>query len=84
MTPDPPLVWPLSIQVFVFLDSDTTNIYSHSSLQHLPDGSAPSAHVEMYLLPHPSEVRKRKTKSVPKCTDPTYNEIVSMPYPLSR
>lgn len=54
------------------------NIYDHFPLQHLPDGSAPSAHVEFYLLPYPSEVRRRKTKSVPKCTDPTYNEIVSM------
>ena len=54
------------------------NIYNHFSLQHLPDGSAPSAHVEFYLLPYPSEARRRKTKSVPKCTDPTYNEIVSI------
>lgn len=54
------------------------NIYDRFPLQHLPDGSTPSAHVEFSLLPYPSEVRRRKTKSVPKCTDPTYNEIVSM------
>lgn len=59
------------------------NIYNRFPLQHLPDGSAPSAHVEFYLLPYPSEVRRRKTKSVPKCTDPTYNEIVSMSHLLS-
>lgn len=59
------------------------NIYNHFPLQHLPDGSAPTAHVEFYLLPYPNEVRRRKTKSVPKCTDPTYNEIVSMIHPLS-
>lgn len=59
------------------------NIYNHFSLQHLPDGSTPSAHVEFYLLPYPSEARRRKTKSVPKCTDPTYNEIVSMIHLLS-
>lgn len=57
-------------------DSKLTILVKHMKNIHLPDGSVPSAHVEMYLLPHPSEVRKRKTKSVPKCTDPTYNEIV--------
>ncbi|KAM5262762.1 phosphatidylinositol 3-kinase C2 domain-containing subunit gamma [Ctenodactylus gundi] len=53
-----------------------TILVKHMKNIHLPDGSAPSAHVEFYLLPYPSEVRKRKTKSVSKCTDPTYNEIV--------
>uniref|UniRef100_A0A8C5L4E6 Phosphatidylinositol-4-phosphate 3-kinase catalytic subunit type 2 gamma n=1 Tax=Jaculus jaculus TaxID=51337 RepID=A0A8C5L4E6_JACJA len=53
-----------------------TILVKHMKNIHLPDGSAPTAHVEFYLLPHPSEVRKRKTRSVPKCTDPTYNEIV--------
>ncbi|XP_016052979.1 PREDICTED: phosphatidylinositol 4-phosphate 3-kinase C2 domain-containing subunit gamma isoform X2 [Miniopterus natalensis] len=53
-----------------------TILVKHMKNIHLPDGSAPSAHVEFYLLPYPSEVRRRKTKSVPKCTDPTYNEIV--------
>nr|XP_044995370.1 phosphatidylinositol 4-phosphate 3-kinase C2 domain-containing subunit gamma [Jaculus jaculus] len=53
-----------------------TILVKHMKNIHLPDGSAPTAHVEFYLLPHPSEVRKRKTRSVPKRTDPTYNEIV--------
>ncbi|XP_049638856.1 phosphatidylinositol 3-kinase C2 domain-containing subunit gamma [Suncus etruscus] len=57
-------------------DSKLTILVKHMKNIHLPDGSAPSAHVEFYLLPYPSEVRRRKTKSVPKCTDPTYNEIV--------
>ncbi|XP_057636776.1 phosphatidylinositol 3-kinase C2 domain-containing subunit gamma isoform X2 [Chionomys nivalis] len=62
--------------LMTYEDSKLTILVKHMKNIHLPDGSAPSAHVEMYLLPHPSEVRKRKTKSVPKCTDPTYNEIV--------
>ncbi|XP_007942633.1 phosphatidylinositol 4-phosphate 3-kinase C2 domain-containing subunit gamma [Orycteropus afer afer] len=53
-----------------------TILVKHMKNIHLPDGSVPSAHVEFYLLPYPSEVRRRKTKAVPKCTDPTYNEIV--------
>ncbi|XP_075838035.1 phosphatidylinositol 3-kinase C2 domain-containing subunit gamma isoform X3 [Microtus pennsylvanicus] len=62
--------------LMTYEDSKLTILVKHMKNIHLPDGSAPSAHVEMYLLPHPREVRKRKTKSVPKCTDPTYNEIV--------
>lgn len=62
--------------VMTYEDSKLTILVKHMKNIHLPDGSAPSAHVEIYLLPHPSEVRRRKTKSVPKCTDPTYNEIV--------
>ncbi|XP_074024083.1 phosphatidylinositol 3-kinase C2 domain-containing subunit gamma [Numenius arquata] len=42
----------------------------------LPDGSAPSAHAEFYLLPDPYEVSRRKTRTAPKSSDPTYNEIV--------
>ncbi|KAF0883814.1 P3C2G kinase, partial [Crocuta crocuta] len=57
-------------------DAKLTILVKHMKNIHLPDGSAPSAHVEFYLLPYPSEVRRRKTKPVPKCTDPTYNEIV--------
>ncbi|XP_053412284.1 phosphatidylinositol 3-kinase C2 domain-containing subunit gamma isoform X2 [Nycticebus coucang] len=57
-------------------DTKLTILVKHMKNIHLPDGSAPSAHVEFYLLPYPSEVCRRKTKSVPKCTDPTYNEIV--------
>ncbi|OXB71726.1 UNVERIFIED_CONTAM: hypothetical protein H355_001673 [Colinus virginianus] len=51
-------------------------IYDHFVFQHLPDGSAPSAHAEFYLLPDPDEVSRRKTRTVPKTTNPTYNEIV--------
>ncbi|XP_057348014.1 phosphatidylinositol 3-kinase C2 domain-containing subunit gamma isoform X2 [Manis pentadactyla] len=57
-------------------DAKLTILVKHMQNIHLPDGSAPTAHVEFYLLPYPNEVRRRKTKSVPKCTDPTYNEIV--------
>ncbi|KAL1775983.1 phosphatidylinositol 4-phosphate 3-kinase C2 domain-containing subunit gamma isoform X1 [Sigmodon hispidus] len=62
--------------LMTYEDSKLTILVKHMKNIHLPDGSPPSAHVEIYLLPHPSEVRRRKTKSVPKCTDPTYNEIV--------
>ncbi|KAF5912541.1 hypothetical protein HPG69_004212 [Diceros bicornis minor] len=62
--------------VISYEDTKLTILVKHMKNIHLPDGSAPSAHVEFYLLPYPSEVRRRKTKSVPKCTDPTYNEIV--------
>ncbi|ELK23156.1 Phosphatidylinositol-4-phosphate 3-kinase C2 domain-containing subunit gamma [Myotis davidii] len=62
--------------VITYEDVKLTILVKHMKNIHLPDGSAPSAHVEFYLLPYPSEVRRRKTKSVPKCTDPTYNEIV--------
>ncbi|XP_052028711.1 phosphatidylinositol 3-kinase C2 domain-containing subunit gamma isoform X3 [Apodemus sylvaticus] len=62
--------------LMTYEDSKLTILVKHLKNIHLPDGSAPSAHVEIYLLPHPSEVRRKKTKCVPKCTDPTYNEIV--------
>ncbi|XP_055250249.1 phosphatidylinositol 3-kinase C2 domain-containing subunit gamma isoform X2 [Moschus berezovskii] len=62
--------------VISYKDTKLTILVKHMKNIHLPDGSAPSAHVEFYLLPHPSEAWRRKTKSVPKCTDPTYNEIV--------
>ncbi|XP_006888546.1 PREDICTED: phosphatidylinositol 4-phosphate 3-kinase C2 domain-containing subunit gamma [Elephantulus edwardii] len=62
--------------VISYEDRKLTILVKHMKNIHLPDGSVPSAHVEFYLLPYPSEVRRRKTKSVPKCTDPTYNEIV--------
>ncbi|XP_027623616.1 phosphatidylinositol 4-phosphate 3-kinase C2 domain-containing subunit gamma isoform X2 [Tupaia chinensis] len=69
--------------VISYEDTKLTVLVKHMKNIHLPDGSVPSAHVEFYLLPYPSEVRRRKTKSVPKCTDPTYNEIVSMIHLLS-
>ncbi|XP_014420977.2 phosphatidylinositol 4-phosphate 3-kinase C2 domain-containing subunit gamma isoform X1 [Camelus ferus] len=62
--------------VVSYEETKLTILVKHMKNIHLPDGSAPSAHAEFYLLPYPSEVRRRKTKSVPKCTDPTYNEIV--------
>lgn len=62
--------------VISYEDAKLTILVKHMKNIHLPDGSVPSAHVEFYLLPYPSEVRRRKTKSVPKCTNPTYNEIV--------
>lgn len=62
--------------LMTYEDTKLTILVKHLKNIHLPDGSAPSAHVEIYLLPHPSEVRRKKTKCVPKCTDPTYNEIV--------
>ncbi|XP_033370532.1 phosphatidylinositol 4-phosphate 3-kinase C2 domain-containing subunit gamma [Parus major] len=43
---------------------------------HLPDGSAPSAHAEFYLLPDPYEVSRRKTRTAPRGSDPTYNELI--------
>lgn len=62
--------------VISYEDVKLTILVKHMKNIHLPDGSMPSAHVEFYLLPYPREVSRRKTKSVPKCTDPTYNEIV--------
>uniref|UniRef100_A0A8B9TH03 Phosphatidylinositol-4-phosphate 3-kinase catalytic subunit type 2 gamma n=1 Tax=Anas platyrhynchos TaxID=8839 RepID=A0A8B9TH03_ANAPL len=53
-----------------------TIMLKHMRNIRLPDGSAPSAHAEFYLLPDPDEVSRRKTRTVPKSTDPTYNEIV--------
>ncbi|KGL73755.1 Phosphatidylinositol 4-phosphate 3-kinase C2 domain-containing subunit gamma, partial [Tinamus guttatus] len=53
-----------------------TIMLKHMRNLRLPDGSAPSAHAEFYLLPDPDEVTRRKTRAVPKSTDPTYNEIV--------
>ncbi|XP_010001245.1 PREDICTED: LOW QUALITY PROTEIN: phosphatidylinositol 4-phosphate 3-kinase C2 domain-containing subunit gamma [Chaetura pelagica] len=53
-----------------------TIMLKHMKNIRLPDGSAPSAHAEFYLLPDPDEVSRRKTRTAPKSTDPTYNEIV--------
>ncbi|NXK07037.1 P3C2G kinase, partial [Herpetotheres cachinnans] len=53
-----------------------TIMLKHMRNIHLPDGSAPSAHAEFYLLPDPYEVSGRKTSTAPKSSDPTYNEIV--------
>ncbi|XP_075016259.1 phosphatidylinositol 3-kinase C2 domain-containing subunit gamma [Calonectris borealis] len=53
-----------------------TVMLKHMRNIHLPDGSAPSAHAEFYLLPDPYEISRRKTRTAPKSSDPTYNEIV--------
>ncbi|GAB0177127.1 phosphatidylinositol 4-phosphate 3-kinase C2 domain-containing subunit gamma [Grus japonensis] len=53
-----------------------TVMLKHMRNIRLPDGSAPSAHAEFYLLPDPYEVSRRKTRTAPKSSDPTYNEIV--------
>ncbi|NXN97388.1 P3C2G kinase, partial [Rhinopomastus cyanomelas] len=53
-----------------------TIMLKHMRNIHLPDGSVPSAHAEFYLLPDPLEVTRRKTRTAPKSSDPTYNEIV--------
>ncbi|NXK90005.1 P3C2G kinase, partial [Formicarius rufipectus] len=53
-----------------------TIMLKHMRNIQLPDGSAPSAHAEFYLLPDPYEVSQRKTRTAPKSSDPTYNEIV--------
>ncbi|MEE6477348.1 hypothetical protein FKM82_011483 [Ascaphus truei] len=51
-------------------------LLKHLKNIHLPDGSPPTAHVEISLLPDPSEVTLRKIKAQSKSADPTYNEIV--------
>uniref|UniRef100_A0A8C3SJ80 Phosphatidylinositol-4-phosphate 3-kinase catalytic subunit type 2 gamma n=2 Tax=Chelydra serpentina TaxID=8475 RepID=A0A8C3SJ80_CHESE len=65
------------VQLLISYESTRlTILLKHMRNIHLPDGSAPTAHAEFYLLPDPDEVSRRKTKAVPKSTDPTYNEIV--------
>nr|XP_033808274.1 LOW QUALITY PROTEIN: phosphatidylinositol 4-phosphate 3-kinase C2 domain-containing subunit gamma [Geotrypetes seraphini] len=51
-------------------------LLKHLKNIRLPDGSTPSAHIEIYLLPDPNETSQKKTKMVPKRTDPTFNELV--------
>ncbi|XP_058661154.1 phosphatidylinositol 3-kinase C2 domain-containing subunit gamma [Ammospiza caudacuta] len=53
-----------------------TIMLKHMRNLHLPDGSAPSAHAEFYLLPDPGEVSRRKTRTAAKGSDPTYNELI--------
>ncbi|XP_056198012.1 phosphatidylinositol 3-kinase C2 domain-containing subunit gamma [Falco biarmicus] len=65
------------VQLVISYESTRLTIMlKHMRNIHLPDGSAPSAHAEFYLLPDPSEVSGRKTRTAPKSSDPTYNEIV--------
>ncbi|NXJ94139.1 P3C2G kinase, partial [Corythaixoides concolor] len=65
------------VQLVISYESTRLTIMlKHMRNIHLPDGSAPSAHAEFYLLPDPDEVTRRKTRTSPKSSDPTYNEIV--------
>ncbi|KAM6214064.1 phosphatidylinositol 3-kinase C2 domain-containing subunit gamma [Sarcoramphus papa] len=62
--------------VISYESTHLTIMLKHMRNIRLPDGSAPSAHAEFYLLPDPYEVSRRKTRTAPKSSDPTYNEIV--------
>ncbi|NXG25359.1 P3C2G kinase, partial [Grallaria varia] len=62
--------------VISYENTRLTIMLKHMRNIQLPDGSAPSAHAEFYLLPDPYEVSQRKTRTAPKSSDPTYNEIV--------
>ncbi|NXM75585.1 P3C2G kinase, partial [Serilophus lunatus] len=62
--------------VISYENTRLTIMLKHMRNIHLPDGSAPSAHAEFYLLPDPYEVSRRKTRTAPKSSDPTYNELV--------
>ncbi|XP_017679401.1 PREDICTED: phosphatidylinositol 4-phosphate 3-kinase C2 domain-containing subunit gamma [Lepidothrix coronata] len=62
--------------VISYENTRLTIMLKHMRNIHLPDGSAPSAHAEFYLLPDPHEASRRKTRTAPKSSDPTYNEIV--------
>ncbi|KFM07337.1 Phosphatidylinositol 4-phosphate 3-kinase C2 domain-containing subunit gamma, partial [Aptenodytes forsteri] len=65
------------VQLVISYESTRLTIMlKHMKNVHLPDGSAPSAQAEFYLLPDPYEVSRRKTRTAPKSSDPTYNEIV--------
>ncbi|KAM6146154.1 phosphatidylinositol 3-kinase C2 domain-containing subunit gamma [Phoenicopterus ruber ruber] len=65
------------VQLVIYYEGTRLTIMlKHMRNIHLPDGSAPSAYAEFYLLPDPYEVSRRKTRTVPKSSDPTYNEIV--------
>ncbi|KAM4902121.1 phosphatidylinositol 3-kinase C2 domain-containing subunit gamma [Sylvia borin] len=62
--------------VISYKDTRLTIMLKHMRNLRLPDGSAPSAHAEFYLLPDPYEVSRRKTRTAPKGSDPTYNELI--------
>ncbi|KFP32475.1 Phosphatidylinositol 4-phosphate 3-kinase C2 domain-containing subunit gamma, partial [Colius striatus] len=65
------------VQLVISYESTRLTIMlKHMRNIHLPDGSAPSAHAEFYLLPDPYEVSRRKTRTAQKSSDPTYNEII--------
>ncbi|NWV69197.1 P3C2G kinase, partial [Malurus elegans] len=62
--------------VISYENSRLTIMLKHMRNIRLPDGSAPSAHAEFFLLPDPYEVSRRKTRTAPKVCDPTYNELI--------
>ncbi|XP_063251254.1 phosphatidylinositol 3-kinase C2 domain-containing subunit gamma [Prinia subflava] len=62
--------------VISYENTHLTIMLKHMRNIHLPDGSAPSAQAEFYLLPDPHEVSRRKTRTAPKGSDPTYNELI--------
>ncbi|NXO27286.1 P3C2G kinase, partial [Cisticola juncidis] len=62
--------------VISYENTRLTIMLKHMRNIHLPDGSAPSAQAEFYLLPDPHEVSRRKTRTAPKGSDPTYNELI--------
>ncbi|NWT81972.1 P3C2G kinase, partial [Lanius ludovicianus] len=62
--------------VISYENTRLTIMLKHMRNIRLPDGSAPSAQAEFYLLPDPYEVSRRKTRTAPKGTDPTYNELI--------
>ncbi|NXI85885.1 P3C2G kinase, partial [Rhipidura dahli] len=62
--------------VMSYENTRLTIMLKHLRNIRLPDGSAPSAHAEFYLLPDPYEVSRRKTRTAPKGSDPTYNELI--------
>ncbi|NXO67779.1 P3C2G kinase, partial [Phainopepla nitens] len=62
--------------VISYENTRLTIMLKHMRNLRLPDGSAPSAHAEFYLLPDPDEVSRRKTRTAPKGSDPTYNELI--------
>ncbi|NXW74946.1 P3C2G kinase, partial [Hirundo rustica] len=62
--------------VISYENTRLTIMLKHMRNLRLPDGSVPSAHAEFYLLPDPYEVSRRKTKTAPKGSDPTYNELI--------
>ncbi|NXP00656.1 P3C2G kinase, partial [Certhia brachydactyla] len=62
--------------VISYENTRLTIMLKHMRNVRLPDGSAPSAHAEFYLLPDPYEVSRRKTRTAPKGSDPTYNELI--------
>ncbi|NXU83658.1 P3C2G kinase, partial [Xiphorhynchus elegans] len=62
--------------VISYENTRLTIMLKHMRNIQLPDGSVPSAYAEFYLLPDPYGVSQRKTRTAPKSSDPTYNEIV--------